>query len=122
MVPVTDLTDLIAAFLLLTGSLFLFIGALGVVRMPDVYCRMHATTKSGSLGAGLMLLAAAFHFEDVGITVRALATVAFILLTAPVGAHLLARASYSVGRPMWEGRVRDELQEDLDTPSPPPQA
>lgn len=111
------MTDPVAASLLLAGSFLILVAAIGLVRMPDVFCRMHATTKAGALGCGLTLAAGVFHFDELGVATRALATIVFILLTAPIGAHLLARASYRVGRPMWQGTLLDQYQQAEDKDS-----
>lgn len=105
--------DWISNLLLITGALFMLIAALGALRMPDLLTRMHATTKSGVFGAGLMLAGVGLHYLDPGVTARVLAIVGFITLTSPVAAHAIGRAGYFVGSPMWSGTVKDELAEDL---------
>ncbi|WP_019021898.1 monovalent cation/H(+) antiporter subunit G [Thioalkalivibrio sp. ALE23] len=104
----------ITAFLLLLGSLLMLLAALGALRMPDLLTRMHATTKAGALGGGTMVVAAAVFFDDGAVTARALAIVVFIILTAPVAAHLIGRAGYFVGIPLWEGTLKDELKDRYD--------
>lgn len=96
--------------LMLTGAFFMFVAAVGVLRMPDLFLRMSATSKSATLGAACMLLAAAVHFNDFGITTRAVATIVFLFLTAPVAAHRIGRAAYFLGVPLWKGTVRDDLR------------
>lgn len=91
------MAELIGAVGLVVGALFVFIAALGVVRMPDLYTRMHAATKAGALGAGLLVAAMAVAMGDGGLTGRAVATVLFVVLTAPVAAHALGRAHYRSG-------------------------
>lgn len=103
------MTAALTALLVLVGGFFVFAAALGVARLPDVLIRMHASTKAGTLGCGLILLAAAIHFAETAIVARALATIVFIMLTAPVGAHMIARAAYRTGVPLWRGMVVDEL-------------
>lgn len=95
--------------LLIVGALFLLLAAVGVFRLPDVYTRMQAATKAATLGAGCTLSAVAVHFDDFGVTVRALLVVAFIFLTAPVAAHMIGRAAYIIGVPFWRGTNLDEL-------------
>lgn len=102
-------TELIAGILLLAGAAFVLVSAIGVIRFPDVYMRMHAATKAGTLGAGLVLGAAAIVFGDLGITVRSFVVFLFLLLTAPVAAHVLGRAAYYDGVPRWERTRLDEL-------------
>lgn len=103
--------DALTAFLLVAGALFAFVAALGVVRLPDLLVRMHAATKAGTLGAGLIFLAAAIHGADTGVTLRALAAICFLLLTAPVSAHLIGRAAYRTGVRLWARTGVDELEE-----------
>jgi multicomponent Na+:H+ antiporter subunit G len=71
------------------------VAAVGIVRLQDVFMRMHAASKAGTFGAGLPLIAVAVALPDGSIALRALATVGFLLLTAPIAAHLLSRAAYT---------------------------
>jgi multicomponent Na+:H+ antiporter subunit G len=100
--------------LIVIGAVFMFFAALSLVRMPDLYIRMSASTKAATLGVGLVLLGAASHFAntDGGASLRALAVIVFIFLTAPVSAHMIARAAYFNGEPMWEGTLIDEWELD----------
>lgn len=98
--------------LVLLGAFFALVAAIGILRMPDLLMRMHAATKAGTLGAGLLLLAVAVSFGDSGVTVRALAAVVFLFLTAPIAAHVIGRAAYYAGRvQLWRRTLVDELQE-----------
>lgn len=105
----SEAADLIAAFLILAGSLFALIASVGLWRLPDIYSRMHSASKAGTLGSGLMLIAIAVHAGDTGTVTRAIAGFVFFLLTAPIAAHLLAKAAYSVGYRLWDESVRDDL-------------
>lgn len=105
---------IIVAALVVVGTTFMLLAAVGVVRMPDVYMRLQVSTKGASLGAGCVLLAVPLFFGDLAIGVRALLIIAFIFLTAPISAHMLGRAAYIVGVPLWEGSVMDELQDRYD--------
>jgi len=105
------MNDILCAALLLVGALAMLLAGVGVVRMPDLFMRMQAATKAATLGTGCMLLAVAVHFDDMGVTTRALLVTAFVFLTAPVAAHVIARAAYSVGVPLWEGTLCDELRD-----------
>lgn len=106
--------EVISLLLLLAGAVFVFIAALGVVRMPDMFLRMSAASKAGSLGASLALLASALYFYDLAIAVRVIATIAFIFLTTPVAAHLITRAAYVNDVPLWEKTICNELQGRYD--------
>jgi CPA2 family monovalent cation:H+ antiporter-2 len=99
---------------MILGAVFGVLASAGVVRMPDLFMRMQAATKASTLGIGCIVLAVAVHFGELGITTRALATIVFVFLTAPVAAHMIARASYFVGVPLWEGTIIDELRGHYD--------
>lgn len=89
------------AFCVLSGGFFAFIAGLGILRLPDVLIRMHATTKAGTLASGLIMLAVAAGFADAPTVARAVAIVVFLLITAPVGAHMIGRAAFRSGVPLW---------------------
>lgn len=97
------------AALLLAGSLFALVAAIGMVRLPDLYTRMHAASKAGTVGSGLLLLAAGLYSGELAILVRAVAGFIFFLLTAPVAAHLLAKAAHQTGHRLGQESLRDEL-------------
>jgi multicomponent Na+:H+ antiporter subunit G len=105
------MNDLFTALLAVVGGLFMLLAGVGVLRMPDLFMRMQAATKGATLGAGCMLLSVAVHFGDLAVATRALLVIAFLLLTAPVAAHMIARAAYSVRTPLWEGTIADELRD-----------
>ncbi len=104
------LREYVVAVLILSGSLFMLLGGLGLVRMPDLFLRMSATSKAATLGAGLVLLGTAVFFNDFSITTRVVAIIVFLLLTTPVAAHMIARAAYFDGVPLWSGTLRDDLR------------
>jgi multicomponent Na+:H+ antiporter subunit G len=105
------MSEILNAALIVLGGLFMLLAGVGVARMPDMFMRMQAATKAATLGVGCMLLAVALHFGDLGVATRALLVTAFVFLTAPVAAHVMARAAYSVGVPLWEGTFCDELRD-----------
>ena len=104
--------SLLAAVLLLLGAVSMTLGAVGLVRLPDVYMRMSASSKAATLGASLVLLGAAAHFGTAAVVGRAVVIVAFLFLTAPVAAHAIGRAGYRRGSPLWKGTIADELGRD----------
>lgn len=103
----------IAGILVVIGSLFALTASIGILRLPDVYTRMHAASKAGTLGSCLMLIGLAVYIGEAATTFRALAGVLFFLLTAPIAAHLLAKAAYSAGYRMWQGSVSDDLAQTV---------
>jgi multicomponent Na+:H+ antiporter subunit G len=112
--------DAITIALMLIGAVFILVAGVGIVRLPDFYMRISATTKAATFGVGSLLLAAALHFDDLAIASRAISVVVFVLCTAPVAAHMIGRAAYRAGVPLWEGTVCDELRDQgAGEPRPP---
>ncbi|QJQ94767.1 MULTISPECIES: monovalent cation/H(+) antiporter subunit G [Halomonadaceae] len=106
--------DVIKGALIIAGALFMLLASLGILRLPDLLTRMHATTKAAALGVILVMLAVALHFGEAGVVARAFAIITFILMTAPVAAHVIGRAGYFVGSKLWSGTVKDELRPNYD--------
>lgn len=100
--------DLAVGLLVLGGGGFGLAAAIGLMRLPDLFTRMHAASKAGALGAGLMLLALALGSGELGVALRALAGIGFILLTTPVAAHLLAKAALDAGQEPWLAPARQD--------------
>lgn len=96
------------SIILVGGALFSLLAAVGILRLPDVYTRMHAASKAGTVGSGLLLVAAGLGSQDPAILIRALAGFVFFILTAPVSAHLLARAAHLSRVPLDSTSVRDD--------------
>jgi multicomponent Na+:H+ antiporter subunit G len=100
--------------LLVLGAAFSLLAAVGVIRLPDLYTRMHAASKAGAVGGGLILIAVAVVSQDAAVSLRAIIGVVFLLLTTPVSAHLLARASYLSGYKPCKETHMDELGSNKD--------
>ncbi|MET3613325.1 multicomponent Na+:H+ antiporter subunit G [Rhizobium aquaticum] len=100
------------SLLIVGGALFAVLAALGLLRLPDVYTRMHAASKAGTVGSGLLLIAAGLGSQDPAIFIRALAGFIFFILTAPVSAHLLARAAHLAHVPLDPSSIRDDYARD----------
>lgn len=106
--------DILSTIALILGTFFMLVAGLGMLRMPDVFTRMSVTTKAGTVGMIFLLAALVLHFYDIGLTLRALAILLFIMATAPVSAHMIGRAAYSDGVELWEGTQYDELRGHYD--------
>ena len=106
--------EIITSLLMLTGAVFAFLAAMGILRFPDLFSRMQAATKGSAFGVTCVLLAVAVHFAELGIATRAVVTIIFVVLTTPVAAHMIGRAAYFVGVPLWQGTVTDELKGQYD--------
>lgn len=102
--------SLLVDLLLLTGSLVFLVAAFGLLRFPDFYIRMSAATKAATLGLGLLSLAVAVGFGGGLVALKAILLTIFLFSTAPIGAHLLGRAAYRAGIPLWQGTHVDELR------------
>lgn len=100
-----------AAILLVAGSVFMLLSALGTLRFPDIFTRMHASTKASSFGVGLMLSACVIYFNDSWTIAQALIIIIFIFLTAPISAHMIGRVAYLLKVPLWEKNVVDEMED-----------
>jgi multicomponent Na+:H+ antiporter subunit G len=104
-----EILQMLGAVIALAGSVFLFLGALGIVRMPDVYNRMQAGTKATTLGTILTLAGLGiYHPAWLG---RLLLLAVFVAITNPLSSHALARAAHFSGVPLAEGSVCDRLEE-----------
>jgi len=109
------LMEWIGMALAVGGTFFVFVAGLGIVRLPDVPMRMHASTKAGTLGVALIAASLSFFFPGLGILARSMALIVFLLLTAPVAAHMIGRAAYyggpQIGVHLWPGTTVDQLPE-----------
>ena len=87
--------DLAVSLFLVAGALFTLIGSIGLARLPDVFMRLHGPTKASTLGVGCVLAGSMLHFTAASGTpaVETLLIAVFLFMTAPVSAHLLARAA-----------------------------
>ena len=108
-----DVLEIVAYALKLIGVLFLLVAAVGVMRLPDAFTRMHAATKAGTLGAGMVVLGSALSVTGGETIALALLTVVILLATVPLASHLLGRAAYVSGAPFWRGTARDALEGKL---------
>lgn len=118
--------DILTVAALFFGLFFMFIGALGIWRLPDFFNRMHAGSKCLTLGISGTLIAAVLHLSTphaagvgdpgwgtiIGAITKAALVIVFQYTAAPIGAHMLARAAHVAGAPRWEGTLDDELQAD----------
>jgi len=107
------MNETIGSALIVVGLVFDFLGCLGLVRFPDLYSRLQASTKCVTVGTCGILLGL-FLFKGFSATgVKAILCLLFIILTAPVSAHALARSAYRSGVKPWEGTVIDEYSKDI---------
>ncbi len=93
--------DIVVGVLLLLGGLMAVIASVGLLRLPDVLIRMHASTKVGTLSTGLIVAGVALHFGEEPVAVRSIAIMVFLLITAPIAAHMIGRAALRTGVALW---------------------
>jgi len=105
--------EVIGAVLILIGAIFSLISAIGNVRLPDVYTRSHAASKSSTLGVLCALLGTLLYFliTDSFFSIRLILGIFFVFLTAPVAAHVICRAAYRHKVPLTEQSAQDELKD-----------
>ncbi|TXR54552.1 Na+/H+ antiporter subunit G [Reinekea thalattae] len=109
------INEIITAVLLLIGGLFLFIGSIGLVRLPDFFTRLHAPTKASTLGIGAVLIASLVYFssQESGINIKELLITLFIVLSAPITAHMLSKAALHVRLPMQDNTLNKDMVEKI---------
>lgn len=103
-------TEIIPAIFLLFGASLMLVAALGLVRFPDLFIRMHAASKAGSLGLGCILVGVAIAHPTPTVIVKCILVQLFIFLTTPIAAHMIGRAAYLLDVPFWKGTVTNELK------------
>ena len=107
--------EYVSGIFILIGALFALLSAIGIIRLPDLYLRMSATTKSATLGITTVMIGTAVFFGDIESIAKCFVIVTFIFLTAPVAAHLLGRAAYLDNVKLWKNTVTDELKDKYDS-------
>ncbi len=100
--------NILSDIVLLIGLVFVFLGMLGLIRLPDVYNRLHTTAKIGTLGAFGVMLSILMKAGFTPIGVKAIAVGLFLLLTAPIAAHMITRAAHRHGVGLCKESVIDE--------------
>jgi len=110
--PGQTIQDLLAVLFLIAGVFFMFVGALGIYRMPDAFHRIHAASKCSTLGIVGMLLAVLFHVGSFAIITKGAMLLVFASIALPVGSHMLCRAAQLTRCRMWPHTRFDEFGED----------
>jgi multicomponent Na+:H+ antiporter subunit G len=110
------IAEWLTAFFLVAGSAFLLLAGASLARMPDLYTRISSSSKAVTAGAGACFIAAAWFFTDTSVATRAMAGLAFFVLTSPVAAHVVARAATYLDVPFTERTVLPEPTEEAPEP------
>jgi multicomponent Na+:H+ antiporter subunit G len=113
-----EIGKVIAGILILIGAFLSLVTAFGILRLPDVYTRNHAASKSATLGVMSVLLGTLIYFyiEHGHFNSRVLLGILFIFITSPVAGHLISRAAYNTGVPLWGKSVQDDLKNSARIP------
>lgn len=111
------MNEYLISFFIIIGTLFLLLSSVGLLKMPDLYTRMSATTKASTLGVGFILVGSAIYFWEVGIVSRVIIIIVFLTITAPIAAHMIGRAAYFDKVPLWKGTIIDQLKGKYDDDS-----
>ena len=111
----TILANSLIVFFIVAGLVFVVVAAIGLFRLPDLYTRAHAASKSATLGVMCILIGVFLHFWLIKnhFTPGLLLGILFIFITGPVGGHIMSRSSYIAGVKPWEGTVQDDLKEEI---------
>lgn len=107
------MTTYVAGVFLIAGATLALIAAIGLVRFPDLFGRMHAATKPQTLGLLLILIGVALRLDDPGATGMIVVVMVLQLLTAPVASHMVGRAAYRAGFVPGDRLMVDELSDDI---------
>lgn len=108
----SSIHEILAYVFIVLGLGFDFFGCLGLVRFPDIYNRLHSSIKCVTLGTSSILFGLFLYKGFTHTGVKALLCIGFLMLTAPVSAHVLARSAHKSGVKLWEGSVCDKYAED----------
>ena len=105
------IANILIVFTIVVGVIFTIVTAIGILRLPDVYTRAHAASKSATLGVLSILLGVFFHFwfNEGFISVQLILGIIFLFITSPIGGHLMSRAAYISGVKPTKLTVRDDL-------------
>ena len=106
--------EILGIIFIVVGLVFDFFGCLGLVRLPDVYNRLQASTKCVTLGTCNIMFGTFLMLGFTAAGIKALLCIIFLVLTAPVSAHAIARGAHRAGIKLWEGSVVDRYEEDKE--------
>ena len=105
------MVDWFIALLMILGSLFVLISVIGLLRLPDLYMRMHASTKTTSFGVVMILLGAVLALPNLETIIKGLLVIIFIFLTSPLGAHMISKAGHILNIKKTDTYFRDDLSD-----------
>lgn len=112
----TVIANILIVSTILSGVIFTIVTTIGILRLPDVYTRAHAASKSATLGVMCILLGVFLHFwiHEGHFSIQLLLGIAFMFITSPIGGHLMSRAAYISGVKPTSLTVGDDLKEVIE--------
>lgn len=107
--------EIVISIFILLGGAFSVLGSIGILRFPDVYGRLHAATKSATLGVICVMIGTFLFFLSMeGIFIgKLLLTILFVFLTAPVAGFMISKSAYNVGVKLWDRSIQDDLAKEI---------
>jgi multicomponent Na+:H+ antiporter subunit G len=115
-----NIVEILVSFLLVSGATILLLSSIGLVRFGDVFLRMHASTKAGTLGISLIIIAVALFFSDALTTIKLIALMGIYFFTSPIGSQVLAHSAHiyqvDVVEEMWIDELADARRSQEETP------
>lgn len=107
--------EIVISIFIILGGLLSILGSIGLLRFPDVYARLHAATKSATLGVISIMLGTFLYFLIIEnlFAGKILLAILFVFLTAPVAGFMISRSAYNVGVKLWDNSIQDDLAEDM---------
>jgi multicomponent Na+:H+ antiporter subunit G len=111
------INELISGILLILGAFFMLIASIGMIKLPDLYMRMHAATKAPSLGIFLMVLGIIVYFFELWASVEGIIVILFVFITTPLASHMISRVGHSMGVKKDAHTKIDELEKDSPSPA-----
>ena len=106
--------EIITSIFVITGALLIFVSSIGVLRLRDVYSRMHSAGKTSTLGVMFLMLGVLIYFIPEGFNAKILLAILFVFMTAPLSALMVNRSAYRSDVPLEKNSIRDELKEDIE--------
>jgi multicomponent Na+:H+ antiporter subunit G len=108
------ISEWIAGILLVLGAFFMLIASVGLVRLPDLYMRIHAATKAPSLGIFLMVIGIIVYFFNLWTSIEGVIVIVFVFITAPIGSHMISSVAHDMGVDKDKTTIVDEMEQDMN--------
>jgi len=105
------ISEWIAGILLVLGAFFMLIASIGMIKLPDLYMRIHAATKAPSLGIFLMVVGIIVYFFNWWTSIEGLVVILFVFITTPIGSHMISSVAHSMGVEKAKATIIDEMEQ-----------